>query len=388
MKKSTSLYFTEANKGKLLFVRKFLDECLCVLNQFVKTLWYRQQFIGKFAHLKTQTWLSAAMRQALGSQALALVKSQRRRAYPRMPIQRKSAVLLDQRTVKLAFDQNSFDAWITLSGLGNGVKVSLPARKHRHFNSLLSLGWNLKKSVRLHPDHVDVFFEKRFEPNGNDRVVGYDLGFKKLFTSSDGEMVGQGLEAKMEKIARKQKGSKAYERALAERDNYINHEIKKLNMDIGTAVVENLKGLKSNIGARIMLSSGKREAWTYAKAIKRFKTLCGDRGVLLRKVNPKYTSQTCSKCGVKDKHSRNGEQFCCVACGYTTDADFNASCNIRSKYLESKACRLCKTDLQDSNRDGLSHPGELLEDDRGESQITITTVTPCHTYTKGQSNDQ
>ena len=49
----------------------------------------------------------------------------------------------------------------------------------------------------------------------------------------------------------------------------------------------------------------------------------------LIKVNPKHTSQKCSKCGHISKENRQTQaKFICKQCGYLTNADFNASVNI------------------------------------------------------------
>ena len=55
---------------------------------------------------------------------------------------------------------------------------------------------------------------------------------------------------------------------------------------------------------------------------------CEENSVLLTKVNPAYTSQTCSHCGTKDKTNRKGETYSCKVCGLIIDADYNASINI------------------------------------------------------------
>jgi putative transposase len=47
------------------------------------------------------------------------------------------------------------------------------------------------------------------------------------------------------------------------------------------------------------------------------------------KVNPAYTSQKCSKCGHTCKENRKTQSlFECVNCGYTANADFQATLNI------------------------------------------------------------
>ncbi|WP_423782917.1 zinc ribbon domain-containing protein [Ferrimicrobium acidiphilum] len=46
-------------------------------------------------------------------------------------------------------------------------------------------------------------------------------------------------------------------------------------------------------------------------------------------INPAYTSLRCSKCGyTEQKNRKNQAIFCCLACGYTDNADVNAAKNI------------------------------------------------------------
>jgi transposase len=54
-------------------------------------------------------------------------------------------------------------------------------------------------------------------------------------------------------------------------------------------------------------------------------------GVPVVKVNPAYTSQTCSRCGHYERGNRNGEVFICKTCGYECNADLNASYNIAAE---------------------------------------------------------
>ena len=49
-----------------------------------------------------------------------------------------------------------------------------------------------------------------------------------------------------------------------------------------------------------------------------------------------YTSQTCPKCGWIDSENRkNQEEFECVECGYTSNADINASKNILQRVVST-----------------------------------------------------
>ena len=52
------------------------------------------------------------------------------------------------------------------------------------------------------------------------------------------------------------------------------------------------------------------------------------------KVDPKFTSQICSKCGFKSKKNRKSQsKFECINCGFKINADHNAAINILARGL-------------------------------------------------------
>ncbi|MBR2656086.1 MAG: transposase [Loktanella sp.] len=54
-----------------------------------------------------------------------------------------------------------------------------------------------------------------------------------------------------------------------------------------------------------------------------------ERGGHLCKVDPHYTSQTCSACEAVDRESRESQAFFCFqTCGFRAHADHNAAINI------------------------------------------------------------
>lgn len=54
-----------------------------------------------------------------------------------------------------------------------------------------------------------------------------------------------------------------------------------------------------------------------------------ERGGHLCKVDPRYTSQTCSSCGAVDRESRKSQAaYDCTTCGHRAHADHNAAINI------------------------------------------------------------
>jgi putative transposase len=62
------------------------------------------------------------------------------------------------------------------------------------------------------------------------------------------------------------------------------------------------------------------------------------KGIAVVHVDPRYTSQQCSKCGFRSKSNRRTQSwFCCKRCSYQLNADLNAAKNIRAGFHAGKA---------------------------------------------------
>lgn len=60
-------------------------------------------------------------------------------------------------------------------------------------------------------------------------------------------------------------------------------------------------------------------------------------GITVELVDPAYTSQMCSNCGHTEKRNRKGQNFKCVQCSYSLNADLNAAYNIRLRSIINTA---------------------------------------------------
>jgi len=322
-----------ANTGKLEKVKEIAEEYIRVVNIFIGNLWEQQQFSGNFVKDTTiESWLSARLKQAAAKQALSIVKSQRKKKKKHLPILNQTVLELDSRFVDIKQDVNHFDIWVKLSSIGNKIIINLPSQKHFHLNRLMKNGWTIKKSIRLRINEngyfIDIFFEKaapNLRKTGKQKAI--DIGYKKLIVSSDGEFIGD--SSIYQKIACKKQGSKAFKRALIERNELVNASCKILDLDnVKELFVEDLKGVKRKSKGRIRKKfNNKLQRWVYGDVLNKFAMLCEEAGVLFKKIPPQYTSQRCSSCGVICKSNRQGEIYKCV-CGVAMDADLNASINI------------------------------------------------------------
>ena len=107
-----------------------------------------------------------------------------------------------------------------------------------------------------------------------------------------------------------------------------NHRLSKLlaESDFKVFVLENLKDMKKKKNGRKF--NKKLGGWSFKQFENYLTYKLEEKNKLLILVNPKYTSQACSKCGYKDKSNRKWNNFKCKICGYELHSDLNASFNI------------------------------------------------------------
>ena len=75
--------------------------------------------------------------------------------------------------------------------------------------------------------------------------------------------------------------------------------------------------------------SRKLQAFNYADLRYKLERKCEETNVNITETSNAYRSQRCSLCGFVHKKNRlnGGEEFKCLKCGYTADADINSAKN-------------------------------------------------------------
>ena len=186
--------------------------------------------------------------------------------------------------------------------------------------------------------YLNFIYEKEDAKKKEDNAkIGIDLGYHKLISDSNGKFYGKELVDVYKRLANKKRGSKKYQKLLKFKENEVNHLTNKFaeehpNYDI---VCEDLKNVKHKSSFYKSVNN-KLQYWSYRQVIDKLESLSESEGFTLIKVDPAYTSQTCSKCGAVIKANRNGEHYHC-SCGLDIDADTNAAINIlrRGAYCPS-----------------------------------------------------
>jgi IS605 OrfB family transposase len=350
-----------SNKEKLEQLHLFINEYRNVVSQFVDLLWEQDKIptlLPKETTDKVNTWLSARMIQCTGKQASGIVRGTKKKQNKRLFVINKlkeegkfkqarklKAIYdkkhskkpninevepeLDSRFVKIDLENDtSFDGYISLSSIGNKMKLELPFKQNKHFNKLNKLG-QIKTGVRLSKNNFTFMFDIAEPTTQTGTTLGIDIGKCETLSCSNGFQTtknkhGHDLNTILNRMSRKKKGSKSFRREEAHRTNYINWSINQLNLnDVGEIRIERIKNMRKGRRSSRMLSH-----WTYTDIFGKLKSRCEEHGVHVKQVTPTYTSQRCSKCGWTRKSNRKGKQFKCGECGYTCDADLNASTNI------------------------------------------------------------
>jgi transposase len=101
-------------------------------------------------------------------------------------------------------------------------------------------------------------------------------------------------------------------------------------------VVENLTDIRTRTKQKGRQSRRRLHSWSFAQ-MRAFLTYKAEaKGCQVVGVDPRHTSQMCSRCGHVHRGNRKSQSvFLCKECGYELNADLNGAKNIAAKYLAS-----------------------------------------------------
>ncbi|MEO1169642.1 MAG: transposase [Pseudomonadota bacterium] len=192
-------------------------------------------------------------------------------------------------------------------------------------------------------------------PASNLPAVGIDRGVTLALAQSDGKCVTapnelRALDRRARKaqrvLSQRRRGSNRYAKQRRVTNN-IKAKAARIRRDwqhkattdiarqFGVVIIEDLKTKNMTARAHDKGAAQKRGlnrsilniGWYAIEEMLAYKL--EERGGALIKINPAYTSQTCSACGTIDKRSRESQaRFVCQHCGHAENADINAAKNI------------------------------------------------------------
>ncbi|HKQ05820.1 MAG TPA: transposase [Blastocatellia bacterium] len=191
-------------------------------------------------------------------------------------------------------------------------------------------------------------------PQEIDDAIGVDFGIVNIATDSDGQTYsGESIEKNRHWYQSRRNilqsvGTRSAKRRLKQlsgkQSRYqrdVNHRISKELVSKAkdtkrAIVVEELTHIRQRTTVRHK-DRAKHSNWTFSQ-LRAFVTYKARReGVSVIAVDPRNTSRTCSRCGHCEKANRKSQsEFACKSCSHSSNADYNAALNIRSRATVNK----------------------------------------------------
>ncbi len=260
-----------------------------------------------------------------------------------------SGLRYDKRTMTLRGKQ------LTLSSMSGRVAVVLEVPDY--FKEVFET-WDFKGATLTYDRQKRFWVRLVFdtttpEVQPEQGIQGLDRGLYHLVSTSDGQFLsGNKVRAVQRRYLHnrkqiQQKGTRSAKRrlrAMSGREKRFmrdkNHCLSKKiarQPRFTTFVLEDLSGI------RVQRRGRKLNKWLSSWTFHQFELFLGYKAEALGKrvvfVDPRYTSQKCSRCGHTAKANRCKSRFHCGQCGFTIHADHNAAMNIRDNYILSSANR-------------------------------------------------
>lgn len=209
-----------------------------------------------------------------------------------------------------------------------------------------------------------------------DAVVGVDLGLAQPAVTSKRRFLGsrrwKAIEGRLFKLKRalQKKGSKSAKRHLKKLrgkqarfrrncDHVLSKQIVASVEPGATLVLENLRDIRKRTKIKKRTETSRRlHSWSFAQLKGFIEYKAEERGCTVAVVDPRHTSQACSRCGHQARNNRRSRgRFVCRKCGYELHADLNAARNIAAKYHASGG----KSAAGGSLSTDLSYPSDSSE---------------------------
>jgi IS605 OrfB family transposase len=338
-------------------------------------------------NLPTQLICAARVKatEALRS-AFARKKAKRRASQPRSNL------------CPVRYDQRSY--WVDWQ---NG-KVSLASSQGRQLIGFAVPDY-AAKYAGFPVDSADLIYRKNgfwlhvvvtlsdVEFSDSGEVIGVDLGLNHPAVTSKRKFLGskhwkevdrRNFRLKRSLQAKGTPSAKRHLHKLAGRqirfrrdcDHVLSKRIVQSATSGTTIVIENLTEIRNR--ARLRRGEGQRRlhSWSFAQLRSFLTYKAEEAGMRVVAVDPRHTSQTCSRCGYQSRSNRTKQsRFLCKECAYQLNADLNASYNIRDKHLVASGylATLGMSLGSGPQSMGLSHPP--VPSGSGEVQAVCDTAS-------------
>jgi putative transposase len=198
---------------------------------------------------------------------------------------------------------------------------------------------------------VSVEAENKPEQRPIQKAVGLDVGLEHFLTDSDGKQIEnphhlkktlKRLKRRQKKLSKKEKYSEnrnkqrirvasLHERVTSQRDDFL-HKLSRYYVDRYDFIAIEDLNIRGMVRNHKLSSSISDVAWNKFAEMLAYKA--GNAGKLVVRVDPRNTTQRCSRCGRLVKKGLAERTHRCPSCGLELDRDYNSAINILKLGLE------------------------------------------------------
>ena len=306
--------------------------------------------------------IQSSLHQTARDQASDILK--RNKKNKNKPIKKQfSAMRLDRRNLAVNFSKQI----ISMSTIFGRIKI--PFTLHKHQEQYFDWKYTNAQLIKKHNCFFLNLQMKKDTPQKSRglSVLGVDLGIKNIAVCSNALFFNskhlKNIKGNYKKLKSdlQSKGTKSAKKKLKKISGKENRFVRAVNHVISKKIValnynvfafENLNGIRKLHRCRAL--NKLLGNWSFSQLQKFVEYKAERLGKSVVKVNPKYTSQMCSKCGHINKLNRVGSVFKCKNCSFELHADLNASRNIArigiSNFVQAFVNKPNVVDVETENR--------------------------------------
>lgn len=314
----------------------FNRACQLVLDYGSQAKTYNKNKLNRETYRKVRESvpnLPSALVQTARDQASEMLK----RSSLARTVKKQLSVRYDRRTFKFYPDSNRVSL-TTVFG-----RINFPFKRYAYMDKWKGEYTNAQLLIKRRRAFLNIQVklpDKPRQPMGQE-VLGIDRGIMNIAVCSDNSFYNsnhlRAVKGRYEFLKHKlqsagTRSAKRHLQRLSGRERRfarsVNHIISKaiVNKPYKVFALEKLNITKKKTNGKQF--NRKLGSWSFSELQRFISYKAEELGKLVVPVNPRHTSQTCSRCGYVDRKSRQGRIFKCRNCGFELNADLNAAHNI------------------------------------------------------------
>jgi len=317
--------------------KAFNEACQKVLDYGYEKRVHNKSKLNKatYHEIRSVSTLPSALVQTARDEASEMLK---RVKFKVKPEKKQLSIRYDGRTFKF-YPDSGYVSLTTVMG-----RLTYQFKKYDYMDNYKGDYTNAQLIIRHDVAFLNVQVKMPDTPalaKREPKVLGVDRGILNIVTCSDNTFLNskklrnvkgryQYLKSNLQHLGtrsakRKLKRLSGRERRFVRNINHIASK-QMVNKPFNVIALEKLEIKKKKKNGRRF--NRKLGNWSYGQLSTFIKYKAESTGKTVVDVNPKYTSQMCSRCGYTNKANRKGLVFKCKECGYELNADLNAARNI------------------------------------------------------------